>query len=71
MSTIYEKDALLLREAVGVATDSDGVEYELTTSNSRAPMVKSQKTGRTFVLSWEDIIFQAVDAGINKEPSDG
>jgi hypothetical protein len=30
-------------------------------------MVKSRKTGKTFVLPWQDIVRMAVDAGVNTE----
>lgn len=69
--TIHEKGTLLMRETVGTATlDDTGIEYELTTTMGRNPLVTSMKTGRTFDLSWNDLVDIAIDAGIDNEPNE-
>lgn len=67
--TIIEKDALLLRVVVGECSDDDGNSYEMTTSTDMTPLIKSHQTGRTFHLSWQDIMELAIEAGIDKEPT--
>jgi hypothetical protein len=64
---IIEKDALILRHNVGTAEGKDGNSYEMTNSINMAPLIKSEKTGKTFSLSWSDIIAMAIEAGIDKE----
>ena len=63
---LLPKDALILRVNVGTATDEEeGIVYEMTTAPGRNPLVKSNKTGKTFALSWSDIVNLAVARGIN------
>ncbi len=63
---IIPAKAMILRHNVGTATGEDGTEYEMTTSvTDRSPLVKSSKTGKTFSLSWNDIINLAVQAGVD------
>ena len=63
---IHEKNAMFLRLHVGDATGQAGEVYELNTSMNGSPMVTSNKTGKTFTLSWGDIINMAVDAGVDE-----
>jgi hypothetical protein len=65
--TIYPAGEMILRVAVGQATDpGSGVEYEMTTAVDMSPLIKSSKTGKTFRLIWKEIINMAIEAGIDK-----
>lgn len=63
---ILDKDVLILREVVGDA-ELDGIEYELTTTMTRSPLVKSKLTGKTFTISWRHLIEMAIKAGLDEE----
>lgn len=66
LGTIKPKGTLILREQVGEAEAENGNSYELTTSvSSGQPIVRSQKTGKWFLLSWQEIIDLAVEAGVD------
>ena len=65
IGTMHPAKSLFLREAVGTATLGE-IEYEMTTLMNRSPMIKSKKTGKWFVLSWQAIIELAVMAGIDE-----
>lgn len=60
---------LILRIACGDAgPDENGNEYELTVgAGSNAPIVAHKKNGNQFILSWQDIIALAKEAGIDNE----
>ena len=68
MPKMIEKEALILRFSAGAASDDCGVEYELSNNADGSTMVKSSKTGRTFAVSWRDVLEMAIQAGINDEP---
>lgn len=54
-----------LRLASGTA-ERDGVIYTLSTSAMDSPIVRSERTGKTFHLSWSDILDMAIEAGIDE-----
>lgn len=59
---------MFFREAAGEAEGPDGVKYELTTNvGTGTPLVRSNKTGKWFILDWCDIVELAIAAGIDKE----
>ena len=58
--------SLILRIYFGEAKDCVGVKYELSTTPGGTPLVKSGKTGKTFSLSWTDVINMAKAAGVDK-----
>jgi uncharacterized protein YfaA (DUF2138 family) len=66
---VYPKDHLFLTKHVGTADGTDDKPvYELKVGGtSLAPMLTSTKTGKTFALSWDDIIALARKAGIDKK----
>jgi len=67
MSTMYPKNAMILRKHVGEAEGSDGRKFEMSLANGYIPCVKDLNTGKTWALSWDDIMAQAVAAGVSKE----
>lgn len=63
---------LVLRVHVGEAKDGESRAYEMTISaTSSEPIVRSQKSGRWFVLPWQDILRLAVEAGVDEEEQEG
>lgn len=44
-----------------------GAEYSLSSLPSGAPIVTSQKTGKHFLMPWEDLIRLAQQAGVDHE----
>jgi hypothetical protein len=65
---IHPRSALLLRTFVGEAVDPNtGKEYELSLVNGYMPCVKSLASGRSFVLGFDDILKQAIEAGVDNE----
>jgi hypothetical protein len=64
---LIPKDSMILRQAVGEASASDGKKYEMTLSMAMAPLVKSELTGKTFSLPWKDILTLAIRAGVDGE----
>lgn len=67
MSTMHPKNAMILRKHVGEAEGPDGAKFEMSLANGYIPCVKDMKTGKTFALGWDDIVAQAVAAGVSKE----
>ncbi len=57
--------SLILRNAAGSAEGSDGIKYELNYSMAGTPIIRSEKTGKWYVLSWPEILALAEDNGIN------
>lgn len=65
--SVEDGGPMWLREDVGKATAKDGVEYELAINVAGGHhIVASKKTGKRFVLTWEDIIFMARVGGIDE-----
>lgn len=67
---ILDKNKLIIGTHVGEGTGKVGgktVEYTLTTSLNFSPSVRNTKTGKTFILSWEDIVGLAEKAGLFEE----
>ena len=60
------KGTLIMRQHVGEATDDEGREYELTLTMGMEPIVRSEQTGKYYILDWDDIISLAIEAGIDK-----
>lgn len=64
---LHEKEKVFLRVDFGTATNPDGTTYALTVgAGSMSPIVTSSKTGRSFTLSWSDVIAMAIEAGIDQ-----
>jgi hypothetical protein len=65
--TIYSPDHIFVRVEIGSATGQDGAKYDLGTSVDGQPLIRSSKTGKTFSLSWNELLNMAVDAGIDEQ----
>ena len=64
---VTPKGVLFLRTRIGEVEGPDGTKYEIAlTSPNPVPIIKSGKTGQSFVLDWEYIVVMAVEAGINE-----
>ena len=64
---ILGPDAMFFRVSCGEAKNpSTGVTYELNTSVGGAPIVRSGRSGKWFVLHWDDILKLACNAGIDE-----
>ena len=63
---IIDKSALIMRQSIGSAA-LDGVDYELSTSMNGSPIIRNEKNGYWFSLSWEDIINMAINKGLDKD----
>ena len=64
---IYPKGALFLSVAVGSAGNG-ARSYELLTSGSNGvPMIESNQTGKTWSISWNELLDFAITAGIDSE----
>lgn len=67
MSQLYDAKALLLRNYIGEATSPDtGRKFELSLVNMSMSAVKDLTTGKTYVFSWDDLLRQAIAAGISE-----
>lgn len=65
---VYPPTAHFLRKSFGSAYSENGNEYKLGVVVKKGQMlVKSEKTGKWFVLTWPDVVRLAVDAGIDDE----
>jgi len=63
---VMPKKTMILRVHAGKAS-AGGFKYEMSNAISGQPIVQSKRTGKWFVLGWEDILSLAVKAGINKK----
>ena len=61
---VYPAKSMFFRTHVGTADDGER-KFEMATSMNGAPILQSAKTGKWFLLSWEDIISLADKAGID------
>lgn len=63
---ILPKDTLLMRIYTGTATQGTAQTYDMSiNTGDNCPIVESKQTGKWFILSWEDIIGLAQNAGID------
>lgn len=67
IGTLHKKGTMFLRQHVGAADGGENSKYEMSLVNMTTPAIESKQTGRHFLLSWEDIINLAVEAGIDKK----
>lgn len=63
---LFDRKALLLAQHVGTAEGGDGEKYSMSLVNMHIPAVRCERTGKTFVLGWQDVIALAVDRGIKE-----
>ena len=70
MSTMHPKGALILRKHVGEADGPNGEKFEMSLMNGFVPCVKDLKTGKSYVIDWQDLVGQAVAAGVSKPDRD-
>lgn len=69
MSQLHDSSAMLLRNHVGEATDpATDRKFELSLVNMHMAAVKDTVTRKTYVFSWDDLIRQAIAAGVSDEP---
>lgn len=64
---IHPPRTLFLRQNVGTLTGDDGSQFEATVNmGDLTPILKSEKTGKWFTLSWQDIVEMGIEAGIDE-----
>lgn len=64
---VQSKDRLFLRMSVGTATLGEG-KYEMSTNiGDSSPMIRSQKTGKWWSITWNQLLDLAIKAGIDNE----
>jgi hypothetical protein len=61
---ILPKNSALLRVHAGEA-ELGKLKYHLATAVTGTPVIRSQQTGKWFVISWQEILELAVKAGID------
>lgn len=68
MGKMMEKDQPLLHVRVGEASSTEtGNIYECLLVNGHLPAIKSKKTGKTYCVSWGELVAWAVKEGIDEE----
>lgn len=65
MSKVFSKETMFLREKIGDVEGGDAGGYSLEFLLAGCPLVRSKKTGQCFCLSWQDLVEQAVAAGVD------
>lgn len=63
---IYPSRSLILRVDCGTASDTDN-SYDLSTTMTGEPVIESKRTGKYFILGWQDIVDMAIESGIDIE----
>lgn len=64
---VIAKNVLMMTEHVGTAESSNGDKLVLLNGLGRNMMVRHEKTGKTFSLSWHEFLSLAYEAGFDKE----
>lgn len=64
LGKIQQKDSMSFRQVLGTCESGEDA-YTLMLYNLTIPAVKSEKTGKVFILYWEDIIKLGIDSGLN------
>lgn len=68
IGTLSPPKTLFFRVDAGEAAERGGDTYQLAIDvASNVPIIRNQRTGRWFSLSWRDIIGLAKTAGIDEE----
>lgn len=68
MGKMMEKDQPLLHVRVGEANSTEtGNTYECLIVNGTLPALKSKQTGKTYCVSWGELVAWAVKEGIDEE----
>lgn len=64
---IYPPGALMLRFAQGTATSAEDGVFELSTGVDGSPLIRSEKTGKFWSISWQELLGMADEAGISRQ----
>lgn len=68
---IIGSGTMILRNAVGEAKTDSGLKYEICSNMNASPLIRSEQTGKSFSLSWDDVLKLAIEAGIDEPEEDG
>jgi len=69
---VFPAHTMFLRESIITATDKLGETYEISLNQmGRVMLVESSRTGKYFLLRHEDLVYLAIQAGIDEEDTDG
>jgi len=65
--SVEDGGPMFLRLTVGTASSPEGTTYELTLHAGRSfPIIMSSKTGKRFMLTWQDVVDMARAGGIDQ-----
>lgn len=64
---VYPKGTLFLSIDAGSAANEERSYQLLTSGSSGAPMIESKQTGKTWSISWKELLDFAIAAGIDSE----
>lgn len=67
-ANIHHSNTLIFRQGLGDAeSPENGNKYELSLCNMSLPCVRSEKTGKWFIITWPALVDAAIAAGIDDE----
>lgn len=64
---VYPKGTLFLSIEAGSAANEERSYQLLTSGSSGVPMIESKQTGKTWSISWKELLDLAIAAGIDSE----
>lgn len=64
---VYPKGTLFLSIEAGSAANGERSYELLTSGSSGVPMIESNQTGKTWSISWNELLDLAIAAGIDSE----
>lgn len=63
---LYPKGTMILRQRIGSA-ENNNISLEMSLANAVTPCVYCKATGKSFTISWQEIVDLAIKAGIAEE----
>lgn len=66
LGQIYGRNTLFMCFAAGEAKSEDGHEYDLSYTPGGTPIVRSEQSGRSWTISWRELIDLAIKGGVDE-----